>query len=288
MGIDRRRDPVHDAIAAELASLAHWGVAGPARHGFKPSRPSVGSAPKDEGENPRAVTQITTQPSGRWDNAGRSTAPAPQSKPVTVAYRLVAQRYAIGGNWASAENPGRRASVYDSTPIAGVYVNQTSKGLLRLVRGRGHRLISRQRPGPSSTELAHRGIVRCRAQTTRRARPPRACPAARTPRTSGPRARVHARRRRRRQSERLPAGRDRRARSADRSERREDPWVSVDLQLVDDLDLVEANDLRQSPQTLRREAPVDEVIARIHITCGSLPPSRGWSPLASPVYRCSG
>jgi len=155
LGIDRRRDPVHGAIAAELASLAHWEVAGPARHGFKPSRPSVGSAPKDEGENPRAVTQITTQPPGRWDNAGRSTAPAPQSKPVTVAYRLVAQRCAIGGNWASAENPGRRASVFDSTPIAGVYVNQTSKGLLRLVRGRGHRLISRQRPGPSSTELAH-------------------------------------------------------------------------------------------------------------------------------------
>jgi len=111
LGIDRRRDPVHGAIAAELASLAHWDVAGPARHGFKPSRPSVGSAPKDEGENPRAVTQITTQPPGRWDNAGRSTAPAPQSKPVTVAYRLVAQRCATGGNRAWAENPGRRASV---------------------------------------------------------------------------------------------------------------------------------------------------------------------------------
>jgi hypothetical protein len=37
--------------------------------------------------------------------------------------------------------------------------------------------------------------------------------------------------------------------------------VAVDLQLVYDVDLVEANDPRQSPQTLRREAPVDELIA---------------------------
>ncbi len=44
---------------------------------------------------------------------------------------------------------------------------------------------------------------------------------------------------------------------------REDPWVAVDLQLVDDLDLVEAGDPRESPQTLRREAPIDEIVARV-------------------------
>jgi hypothetical protein len=41
--------------------------------------------------------------------------------------------------------------------------------------------------------------------------------------------------------------------------------VTVDLQLIDDLELVEADDPSQSPQTLRGEAPVDEVIARVHI-----------------------
>ena len=88
---------------------------------FKPSRPSVGSARKEEGQNPRAVNQIGTRPPGRWDNARRSTAPAPQSKPVTPASRLVAQVRAVGGIRARAENPGRRASsVCDSTPIAGV------------------------------------------------------------------------------------------------------------------------------------------------------------------------
>ena len=41
--------------------------------------------------------------------------------------------------------------------------------------------------------------------------------------------------------------------------------MAVDLQLVDDFDLVEADDPPQSPQTLRGEAPVDEVIARVHV-----------------------
>jgi hypothetical protein len=40
--------------------------------------------------------------------------------------------------------------------------------------------------------------------------------------------------------------------------------VAVDLQLVDDLDL-EADDPRQPPQSLRREALVDEVIAGVHV-----------------------
>ena len=88
---------------------------------FKPSRPSVGSTRKEEGQNPRAVNQIGTRPPGRWNDARRSTAPAPQSKPVTPASRLVAQVRAVGGIRARAENPGRRASsVCDSTPIAGV------------------------------------------------------------------------------------------------------------------------------------------------------------------------
>jgi hypothetical protein len=58
---------------------------------FKPSRPSIGVVRKEEGPKPRAFNQIGTRPPGRWDNARRSTAPAPQSQPVTHASRLVAQ-----------------------------------------------------------------------------------------------------------------------------------------------------------------------------------------------------
>ncbi|MGO9794009.1 MAG: hypothetical protein ACLP8S_32190 [Solirubrobacteraceae bacterium] len=39
--------------------------------------------------------------------------------------------------------------------------------------------------------------------------------------------------------------------------------MAVDLQLVDDLDLAQAGDPRESPQTLRREAPIDEIVARV-------------------------
>ena len=87
------------------------------------SRPSVGSARKGEGKNPRAFSQIETRPPGRWSNARRTGTPAPQSKPVTPASRLVEQNCAVGGIRAGAENSGRRASTdTNSTPIAGVYV----------------------------------------------------------------------------------------------------------------------------------------------------------------------
>jgi hypothetical protein len=42
--------------------------------------------------------------------------------------------------------------------------------------------------------------------------------------------------------------------------------VAVDLQLVDDLHFVETGDAPQSPQTLWGESPVDELIARVHLT----------------------
>ena len=57
---------------------------------FSSSRPSIGVARKEEGDNARAFNQIGTKPPGRWDNADRRTATAPQSKPVTPASRLVA------------------------------------------------------------------------------------------------------------------------------------------------------------------------------------------------------
>ncbi|MHB8660221.1 MAG: hypothetical protein ACYC91_20240, partial [Solirubrobacteraceae bacterium] len=41
--------------------------------------------------------------------------------------------------------------------------------------------------------------------------------------------------------------------------------MAVNLELVDDFDLVEADDPPKSSQTLRGEAPVDELIARVHL-----------------------
>ena len=58
---------------------------------FTPFHPSVETARKEEGENPRAFNQIETKPPGRWGNARRANAPAPQSKPVVQASRLVTQ-----------------------------------------------------------------------------------------------------------------------------------------------------------------------------------------------------
>jgi len=80
-------------------------------------------------------------------------------KPVTHASRLVAQIAPSVAFGLRAENPGRRASsrltVLPLRPLCA----RTSRSLLGLVRRRGHRLIRRQRPGPSSTELARRGII---------------------------------------------------------------------------------------------------------------------------------
>jgi hypothetical protein len=72
-----------------------------ARHAYAPpnclpSASSSSSLPvplglaRKEHEDPARFRHIGTRPPGRWGNARRSTAPAPQSKPVTHASRLVA------------------------------------------------------------------------------------------------------------------------------------------------------------------------------------------------------
>lgn len=59
--------------------------------------PLVGPRERQRGCNPRAFNRIETRPPGRWGNARRSTAPAPRSKPVTPASRLVAQEAPLVG-----------------------------------------------------------------------------------------------------------------------------------------------------------------------------------------------
>jgi len=89
-GIDRRREPARPTITGQLPSPACLQVMSPQGHALQASRPSVESARKEEGENPRAVNQLGTRPPSRWSDARGSTTPAPQSKPVTHASRLVA------------------------------------------------------------------------------------------------------------------------------------------------------------------------------------------------------
>lgn len=78
---------------------------------------------RTEGEGPRTPersNRVGTKPPSRWDIAGRTTAPAPQSKPVTQPHASWRDS-AVGGLRVWAEDSGRRASLTtDLTPIATV------------------------------------------------------------------------------------------------------------------------------------------------------------------------
>jgi len=92
LGIDRLRDPSPPTIAIKLASPARCQVPSRPRHRLLGLPiPLLSARGRKRGQKPRAFDQIGTRPPDRWGNAGRSTAPAPQSKPGTRASRLVAQ-----------------------------------------------------------------------------------------------------------------------------------------------------------------------------------------------------
>ena len=91
LGIDRPRDPPRSTIAIELVSPARCQVLSAQSHVFRPSQSLCRVRAQGRGLEPREVNQIGTRPPCRRGNAGRSNAPAPQSKPVTPASRLEAQ-----------------------------------------------------------------------------------------------------------------------------------------------------------------------------------------------------
>jgi hypothetical protein len=111
---------------------------------FTPFHPSVENARKEEGENPRAFNQIGTRPPGRWGNARRANTPAPQSKPVAQASRLVAQvapSVALGlGVRIPAAGPAHLGLYSHSGRLR----TRTSKNLLELLRA--HRQTPANRP----------------------------------------------------------------------------------------------------------------------------------------------
>ena len=93
LGVDRRREPPRSAITSQFAAPTRCPIVFRPRHGLQafPSLSWVRAQRKRARTHARS-NQIGTRPPGRWDHARRSsTAPAPQSKPVTHASRLVAQ-----------------------------------------------------------------------------------------------------------------------------------------------------------------------------------------------------
>jgi hypothetical protein len=91
-GINCRRQPQRPAVVSQLASPARCRIVFRLLHDLQAfSSLYHGVVRKEEGQNPGAFNRIGTRPPGRWGNARRSTGPAPQSKPVTHASRLVAQ-----------------------------------------------------------------------------------------------------------------------------------------------------------------------------------------------------
>jgi len=130
---ESRRDPRSRLRSPRLRAAKFCSVCVMA---FWASRLSVGSARKEEGY-PRAFTEIGTRPPDRWGNAGRSTAPAPQSKPVAPASRLVAQIAPLVASGLRAENPGRRASSCSTLLRLRGYANQTSRVCLGSSAGAG-------------------------------------------------------------------------------------------------------------------------------------------------------
>ena len=139
--------PPRPAITIEFASPARRQVLSLVRHGLQAFPSLCWVARKGRGQNPRAFNQIGTRPPGRWGNARRSTAPAPQSKPVTPASRLVAQvapSVASGlGPRILAAGPARSRLYSDCRR----YVDQAGK-FLGLVRGREYRPIGPAAAGP--------------------------------------------------------------------------------------------------------------------------------------------
>jgi hypothetical protein len=131
---------------------------------FKPSRPSIGSCARRRGVEPPRFNQIETRPPGQWGNACRRTAPAPQSKPVTHASRLVAPVAPSVAFGPGLRIPAAGPAYVDCTPF-GACLWTRPKSLFGLVRR--HRLIRRQRLELGRQELARREMPE-RDRDTRR------------------------------------------------------------------------------------------------------------------------
>jgi hypothetical protein len=108
LGLNRRGNPPRPAITSQLAAPTRRPILLRPRHRLH-AFPSLcwNHAQRKRAKTRRAFNRIGTRPTGPMGNARRAT-PAPQSKPVTHASRLVTHNtpsvaFKLG-------NPGRRAS----------------------------------------------------------------------------------------------------------------------------------------------------------------------------------
>jgi hypothetical protein len=129
---------------------------------FMPFHPSVENARKEEGENPRAFNQIGTRPPGRWGNARRAT-PAPQSKPVAHASRLVAHVAPSVAFGLGVRIPAAGPAHLRLYSHSGRFRTRPSKVARTPPRASAD---SRQPPGPTPTDHA---ALESRSHTTTRA-----------------------------------------------------------------------------------------------------------------------
>ena len=166
-GIDRRRDPPRPAITSRLAAPTRRPIMFRPRHDLQAFPSSVGSARKEEGQNPSAVNQIGTRPPGRWGNARRCTAPpaAVKTSNPRLSPRDRSRRRWQPGSGRESWPQGQLT--FECTPIAGVCVrgpnlklcsdSSAGAGIGRLVAtGRAH-LPPSLPAGESSSETATRG-----------------------------------------------------------------------------------------------------------------------------------
>ncbi len=148
-GIDRRREPQRPMIARQLTSPTRCRIVFGPLHHPQASSSLYRNRAQGRGLEPSTFDRIETRPPGWWGNACRSTAPAPQSKPVTPASRLlapVAPSVAFGlGLRILAAGPAR-VRLYSLR----AFVWTRPKSLSGLVRR--HRLIRPQWPGLASQE----------------------------------------------------------------------------------------------------------------------------------------
>ena len=121
---------------------------------------------RNEHEDPRAFRHIGTRPPGRWGNARRSTAPAPQSKPVIPASRLVAHVAPLVASGLGLRILAAGPAVDRLYSYRGRLHESEPNSLLGLVPGRRDQLTRCQRPGSSPRSVPPRIIERDRHDET--------------------------------------------------------------------------------------------------------------------------
>jgi hypothetical protein len=122
LDIDRQGNPPRPVIASQLAATTRCLFVFCSRHRLHAFPSSVATARKEEGDNPSRVQPDWDEATGPVGYRPQSKTPAPQSKPVTHASRLVTQNAPSVHSGLSGESRPQGQLNYDCTPIRGACV----------------------------------------------------------------------------------------------------------------------------------------------------------------------